>query len=78
VAMSRIPVILAGGISPQNVAEGIRQVRPYGVDSCTCTNAVDANGRPIRFKKDLARVKALVAETRRADGMNRYSNPMGG
>lgn len=78
VAMSRIPVILAGGISPQNVAEGIRRVRPYGVDSCTCTNAVDANGRPIRFKKDLARVRALVAETQRADDMNRFSNPMGG
>jgi phosphoribosylanthranilate isomerase len=78
VDMSRIPVILAGGISPQNVAEGIRRVRPYGVDSCTCTNAVDAGGRPIRFKKDLTRVRTLVAETRRADGMNRFTNPMGG
>lgn len=68
VARSRIPVILAGGIAPENVAEGIRQVRPFGVDSCTCTNALDAHGRPIRFCKDLARVKALVAETRRADG----------
>jgi phosphoribosylanthranilate isomerase len=66
-ARSRIPVILAGGIAPENVAEAIRQVRPFGVDSCTCTNALDANGRPIRFKKDPARVKALVAETRRAD-----------
>jgi phosphoribosylanthranilate isomerase len=78
VDMSRIPVILAGGVSPQNVAEGIRRVRPYGVDSCTCTNAVDGEGRPIRFKKDLARVRALVAETRRADGLNRFTNPMGG
>jgi phosphoribosylanthranilate isomerase len=78
VAMSRIPVILAGGISPQNVADGIRQVHPFGVDSCTCTNAVDASGRPIRFRKDLARVRTLVAETRRADGLNRFTNPMGG
>ncbi|MBC2710240.1 MAG: hypothetical protein HGJ94_04325 [Desulfosarcina sp.] len=69
VAKSRIPVILAGGISPENVADGIRRVRPFGVDSCTCTNTVDDNGRPIRFRKDLARVKALVSETRRADGM---------
>lgn len=66
---SRIPVILAGGISPENVADGIRQVRPFGVDSCTCTNAVDKHGRPIRFKKDLDRVRVLVTETRRADGM---------
>ncbi|WP_319409790.1 hypothetical protein [uncultured Desulfosarcina sp.] len=69
VARCRIPVILAGGISPENVADGIRRVRPFGVDSCTCTNAVDQNRRPIRFKKDLARVKALVTETRRADNM---------
>ena len=74
VANSRIPVVLAGGVSPENVADGIRQVRPFGVDSCTCTNAVDENGRPIRFKKDMARIEALVAETRRTDGrrINRY------
>jgi len=68
VARSRIPVILAGGISPENVAEGIRQVKPFGVDSCTCTNAVDDYGRPIRFKKDPARVEALVKQVRRSDG----------
>jgi phosphoribosylanthranilate isomerase len=69
VAKSRIPVILAGGISPENVADGILQVRPFGVDSCTCTNAVDEYGCPIRFKKDPARIKALVSETHRTDGI---------
>ena len=67
VVRSRIPVILAGGISPENVAAGVVQVAPYGVDSCTCTNAVDDAGRPIRFKKDPRRVEKLIAETRRAD-----------
>ena len=66
VAGVRIPVVLAGGISPENVAEGIRRVRPFGVDSCTCTNAVDENGRCIRFRKDPERVKALVAEAGQA------------
>jgi len=62
-----IPVILAGGISPENVFQGILQVRPWGVDSCTRTNAIDSDGRFIRFKKDFDKVKQLVAETRRAE-----------
>ena len=66
VSASRIPVILAGGITPENVAEGIRRVRPAGVDSCTGTNAVDAAGNPVRFRKDPQRVATLIAEARRA------------
>ena len=67
VASSHIPVILAGGISPENVAEGIRRVNPAGVDSCTLTNALDQDGRPIRFKKDPGKVKRLVAAVREAE-----------
>ena len=60
VRQSRIPVILAGGISPDNVQEAISQVRPFGVDSCTQTNAVDQHGKPIRFKKDYEKVRLLI------------------
>jgi phosphoribosylanthranilate isomerase len=67
VRTSRIPVILAGGISPQNVMQGIQQVRPAGVDSCTRTNAHDKTGKPIRFKKDLVKVKQLVERVRAAE-----------
>jgi phosphoribosylanthranilate isomerase len=67
VQTSHIPVILAGGISPQNVKQGIRRVRPAGVDSCTRTNAHDNTGKPIRFRKDLGKVKQLVERVRAAE-----------
>ena len=66
VQQSAIPVILAGGISDENVYDGIVAVNPAGVDSCTRTNAVDEQGRPIRFKKDLHKVNRMVHEARRA------------
>jgi phosphoribosylanthranilate isomerase len=69
VQQSRIPVILAGGISPLNAGEAVIRVRPAGIDSCTLTNALDADGRPIRFRKDLQKVKTLVAAVRRAEIM---------
>jgi len=67
VAASNIPVILAGGISSGNVAEGILAVCPDGVDSCTRTNALDYQGRPIRFKKDIKKVEKLVAAVRETE-----------
>jgi phosphoribosylanthranilate isomerase len=67
VETANIPVILAGGISPLNVMDGIRQVRPAGVDSCTRTNVQDKSGRPVRFKKDFAKVKTLVDQVRAAE-----------
>ena len=70
VAASRIPVILAGGVSPANVSDGITRVRPAGVDSCTLTNATDENGHPIRFRKDPVKVKQLIDAVREAEGMS--------
>ncbi len=64
VRQSGIPVILAGGLGPDNVMEAIRSVKPAGVDSCTGTNARDTSGVPVRFRKDMARVKIFVAKAR--------------
>jgi phosphoribosylanthranilate isomerase len=30
-----VPIFLAGGLNPNNIAEAIRQVRPFGVDACS-------------------------------------------
>ena len=67
VACSETPVILAGGLGPDNVAEAVRRVRPAGVDSCTRTNRVDEDGRPLRFQKDMVRVRRFVEEARSAE-----------
>lgn len=61
----RVPVILAGGLSPENVAEAIATVGPAGVDSLTHTNRLLPGGG---FRKDLERVRAFVAAARGARG----------
>lgn len=67
VETTQIPVILAGGISADNVLAGILQVKPFGIDSCTLTNKLDQNNKPIRFEKDITRVKKMIAEVRKAE-----------
>ena len=37
-----IPVFLAGGLTPENVAQAIREVGPFGLDLCS---GVRTNGR---------------------------------
>lgn len=50
----KIPVILAGGLGPDNVADAIRKVKPAGVDSKTKTDTTDGQ------KKDIDKVKEFV------------------
>jgi phosphoribosylanthranilate isomerase len=56
-----VPVILAGGLNPENVAAAIEAVRPWGVDSNTATNLA---GDPLA--KDLKRVAEFARAARRA------------
>jgi phosphoribosylanthranilate isomerase len=57
----QVQVILAGGLSPENVDKAINTVQPWGVDSNTGTNLPGS-----AFEKDLGRVRAFVHAARAA------------
>lgn len=71
-APSNRRLILAGGLTPENVAVGIREVKPWGVDVSTGVELSGNAGRkdPLKVKKFIARAKkagAAVAHDPAAD-----------
>ena len=59
VELSEPPVILAGGLTPENVRKAIMEVRPAGVDSHT--GVEDASGRKSREKVEKFLAEACEA-----------------
>ena len=66
VEASPIPVLLAGGLRPENVADAVRAVHPAGVDVCSGLRDAEGRLRPERLR---AFVDALAQIGARAPGV---------
>ena len=62
------PLVLSGGLDPDNVGRAIRAVSPWAVDVSSGVEARDAGGAPRRGLKDPARIRMFLEGVRSADG----------
>jgi len=61
-------LILSGGLTPQNVAAAVRQLRPWAVDVSSGVEITEANGNARKGIKSVTKIVAFIREVRSADG----------
>jgi phosphoribosylanthranilate isomerase len=61
------PLILSGGLTPQNVGAAIRAARPWAVDVSSGVELTGEDGRPRKGIKSAAKIAAFIREVRNAD-----------
>jgi phosphoribosylanthranilate isomerase len=66
-AALRTPVILSGGLDPDNVGDAIRAVRPWAVDVSSGVEERGPDGAPRKGIKDAVRIAAFINGVRNAD-----------
>jgi phosphoribosylanthranilate isomerase len=62
------PLILSGGLTPQNVGAAIRALHPWGVDVSSGVEVTGDDGKPHKGIKSPSKIAAFIREVRNADG----------